>query len=331
MRALCFGGAPAQFLSFVSKGSRLCHVCTNEHEIRRGRQQCQGTKVVPDYPPQAWFYEAGYDPYDYTAKVPIMNALATTQPGAALPPHVGARPRVLIVDADGTFRAETRRFLSDHGFNVLEAESFAAAQDLLALYGIDIVILDIKIMGEDGLAIARALSVHQDICVIIVSELGSEVDRIVGLEAGADDYLAKPASPRELLARIRAVRRRTARAPRMEQAAPTSYLFAGWTFDVGHRLLRDQEGILISLSDGEFSLLRTFVERPQRVLTREQLLEYARGANSEAYDRAIDTQVSRLRRKLSERGSGDLIRTVRNEGYMFMPKVVLRENFVRQP
>lgn len=236
----------------------------------------------------------------------------------------GNRPRVLIVDSDNDFRTQTGRFLADNGFLVLEAENSSNARELLTLYGVDIVILDVKITGEDGLAIARALSLHHDICVIIVSELGSEIDRIVGLEAGADDYLAKPASPRELLARIRAVRRRTKRAVQIEQVTPTCYLFSDWIFDVDRRLLRDQNGVVTNLSDGEFTLLRAFVERPQRVLTREQLLEYARGSNSDAYDRAIDTQISRLRRKLSEHSSDDLIRTVRNEGYMFVPKVVLR-------
>lgn len=242
----------------------------------------------------------------------------------ALPVASDARPRILIVDADPDFRTDTGQFLAANGFLVLEAENAAVARDLLSQYTVDIVVLDVKISGEDGLAITRALSIHQDVCLIIVSELGSEIDRIVGLEAGADDYLAKPASTRELLARIRAVRRRLAKSAQLEQASSTCYVFSGWSFEIDRRQLRDHNGAVTALSDGEFSLLRAFVERPQRVLTRDQLLEYARGANCDAYDRAIDTQISRLRRKLGTRGSHELIRTVRNEGYMFVPRVTLR-------
>lgn len=243
---------------------------------------------------------------------------------AAFPNITDSNPRILIADGDKEFRTGASRFLAGHGFQVLEAENALVARDLLSRYTVDIVLLDVKITGEDGLAITRALSVHRDVCVIIISDLGSEIDRIVGLEAGADDYLTKPASLRELLARIRAVRRRLAKSAQMEQATSASYLFSGWSFDVDRRQLRDQHGAITSLSDGEFSLLRAFVERPQRVLTRDQLLEYARGANCDAYDRAIDTQISRLRRKLGANAAEDLIRTVRNEGYMFVPKVVLR-------
>ncbi|OYX60347.1 MAG: hypothetical protein B7Y88_15720 [Sphingomonadales bacterium 32-64-17] len=243
---------------------------------------------------------------------------------AVLPKPSEARPRILIVDGDSEYRTSTGHFLADHGFLVLEAENAGAARDLLSQYTIDIVVLDVNISGEDGLAITRALSVHQDVCVIIVSELASEIDRIVGLEAGADDYLPKPASARELLARIRAVRRRLSKSAKLEQATSICYLFSGWSLDIDRRQLRDQLGTITSLSDGEFTLLRAFVERPQRVLTRDQLLEYARGANCDAYDRAIDTQISRLRRKLGMTGNNDLIRTVRNEGYMFVAKVVQR-------
>ncbi|MBO9498113.1 MAG: response regulator transcription factor [Novosphingobium sp.] len=234
-----------------------------------------------------------------------------------------SRTRILVLDADPVFRKATSSFLAEHGFLTLEADSAGSARETLSKYGADFVVLDVKIPGEDGLAIARALSIQADICVIIVSELGSEIDRIVGLEAGADDYISKPASPRELLARIRAVRRRAGKAIQIDRPSSICYRFAGWTLDVERRVLRDAQGTITSLSEGEFSLLRTFVERPQRVLTRDQLLEYARGANCDAYDRAIDTQISRLRRKLGI-GSDDLIRTIRNEGYMFIPQVTLR-------
>jgi two-component system OmpR family response regulator len=163
--------------------------------------------------------------------------------------------------------------------------------------------------------------VQSDASVIIVSEMASEIDRIVGLEVGADDYLAKPVSPRELLARVRAVRRRAPRHDGHADMSESCFTFAGCRIDTERRVLRDPRGLKVNLSDGEFSLLQIFVERPQRVLTRDQLLDLARGPDSEAYDRSIDTQISRLRRKLREISRDDLIRTIRNEGYMFVPKV----------
>jgi len=239
------------------------------------------------------------------------------------PPEPEQIVRVLVVDDDPSLRSLVRDFLTAHGYEVIEADSGTAARNVLAQREVDVVILDVMMPGEDGLSIARSLSQRRDLAVIILSALGSETDRIVGLEVGADDYLAKPASPRELLARIRAVRRRWGLSEGREETG-TSYSFDGWTFDIVRRVLRDPKGIIISLSEGEFSLLRVFVERPQRVLTRDQLLEYARGPDSDAYDRAVDTQISRLRRKLSSRTQEDLIRTVRSEGYMFLPKVSRR-------
>jgi two-component system OmpR family response regulator len=185
---------------------------------------------------------------------------------------------------------------------------------------VDLVVLDVMMPGEDGLSIARTLSAQNDVAIIMISALGSETDRIIGLEVGADDYLPKPVSPRELLARIRAVLRRQQGGDK-EPSSGGIYAFEGWELDIVRRILRDPGNILISLSEGEFSLLRAFVERPQRVLTRDQLLEYARGPDSDSFDRAIDTQISRLRRKLSSRGGSELIRTIRSEGYMFLPKV----------
>jgi len=229
--------------------------------------------------------------------------------------------KVLIIDGDGELRATVAQFLASHGFAVFEADSGPAARALLASISPDIVILDVLVPGEDGLSIARELSVRSDLSVILLSALASEMDRIIGLEAGADDYLAKPVSLRELLARIRAVRRRGARLDRAGDLGTRSYYFAGLCLDIERRILRDPTRAPVDLSDGEFAVLRAFVEHPQRVLSRDQLLEFARGPDSDAYDRAIDTQISRLRRKLGCRARGDLIRTIRNEGYMFLPKV----------
>jgi two-component system OmpR family response regulator len=230
---------------------------------------------------------------------------------------------ILIVDDDSALRALVRDFLVGHGYRVSEADGAQPMRALLDRDRVDLIVLDVMMPGEDGLSIARSLSARRDIGIVMISALGSETDRIIGLEVGADDYLPKPVSPRELLARIRAVLRRQLPSEAPEESG-SLYAFEGWTFDVVRRVLRDPKSIIISLSEGEFSLLRVLVERPQRVLTRDQLLEYARGPDSDAFDRAIDTQISRLRRKLASRTEAELIRTVRSEGYMFLPKVARR-------
>ena len=151
---------------------------------------------------------------------------------------------------------------------------------------------------------------------------GEETDRIVGREIGADDYLPKPCNPRELLARVRAVLRRRQEPKGADDALGAGCEFAGWRLDLVRRELRSPQEVIVGLSSGEFNLLRAFVERPQRVLTRDRLLDLARGPDSDAYDRAIDVQISRLRKKLDDgTGAPELIRTVRNEGYMFTAKV----------
>lgn len=236
---------------------------------------------------------------------------------------VDEKVRILIVDDDESLRSLVGEFLRGHGYSVLEADGAQAMRRLLERERVDVVVLDVMMPGEDGLSIARSLSAGGNIGIVMISALGSETDRIIGLEAGADDYLPKPVSPRELLARIRAVLRRQQPRGNAEEAG-TVHAFDGWSFDTVRRLLRDPQNVIISLSEGEFSLLSVFVERPQRVLTRDQLLEYARGPDSDAFDRAIDTQVSRLRRKLASRTPTELIRTVRSEGYMFLPKVTRR-------
>jgi len=230
--------------------------------------------------------------------------------------------KVLIVDGDVETRSAISEFLDFHGFSVFQADSAAAVRGLVADVTPDVVIVDVLVPGGDGLSIVRELSSHATLSVIMLSALASDIDRIVGLEAGADDYLAKPVSLRELLARIRAVRRRITRLSEPAQSVEDGvYRFAGWCMNVASRTLNAPSGARIPLSDGEFSLLRAFVERPQRVLSRDQLLDFARGPDSDAYDRAIDTQISRLRRKLDGHSHNELIKTVRNEGYMFSSRV----------
>jgi two-component system OmpR family response regulator len=236
--------------------------------------------------------------------------------------------RLLIVDDDPGIRELTAAFLQAHGYAVDAVEDGAAMRAAIARTRYALVVLDVMMPGEDGLSILRSLDRATAPAVIIMSVIGEEVDRIVGLEMGADDYIAKPASPRELLARIRSVLRRQGERPAAPAPAGTPgrafQRFAGWRLDPAARQLFDPEEVVINLSDGEFRLLMTFVDHPRRVLTRDFLLDHSRGSNAEHFDRAIDVQVSRLRRKLSHGDGAELIRTVRNEGYMFAADVERR-------
>ncbi len=230
--------------------------------------------------------------------------------------------RILVVDDDPDLRRLISDFLAGHGYRVMGAATVAQMRVCMEKDRPDLIILDVMMPGEDGLSAARRLSAEQGPAVIMLSALGSDTDGIIGLEIGADDYLSKPCNPRELLARVRSVlRRRLSPSVAGVHADAARYEFAGWRLDVMRRDLRDPAGTFINLSDGEFALLRTFVEHPQRVLSREQLLDITRGRNIEVFDRAIDSQISRLRRKLNERAEVELIRTIRNEGYMLLPKV----------
>jgi two-component system, OmpR family, response regulator len=228
---------------------------------------------------------------------------------------------ILVVDDDPELRKLITDFLSGHGYRVLSAQNAAEMRSVIDSQRPDLVILDVMMPGEDGLSAVRRLANEQGPPVIMLSALGSDTDRIVGLEIGADDYLAKPCNPRELLARVRARLRRRHAGESASARESQLFQFAGWRLDILRRDLRDPTGIFIDLSDGEFALLRSFVEHPQRVLSREQLLEYAHGNARDVFDRAIDSQISRLRRKLNDRSPEELIRTVRNEGYMLLPKV----------
>ncbi|WP_277980447.1 response regulator [Sphingomonas phyllosphaerae] len=236
--------------------------------------------------------------------------------------------RILIVDDDPGIRELTAAFLVGHGYVVDVAADGVEMRARLEQESYALIVLDVMMPGEDGLSILRSLDRSTSPAVIIMSVISEEVDRIVGLEMGADDYVAKPANPRELLARIRSVLRRN-QAPASAAPSPgRPYLrFAGWRLDPVGRQLFDPDQVVINLSDGEFRLLLAFAEHPRRVLTRDQLLDLSRGLNAEHFDRAIDVQVSRLRRKLTRDdapGGDELIRTVRNEGYMFTSDVERR-------
>ncbi len=230
-------------------------------------------------------------------------------------PRMAASARILVVDDDPDIRDLVSEFLGRHGFRVETAGDGAAMERALAQEPADLVVLDLMLPGEDGLSLTRRLLADGGPPVIMLSAVGEDTDRIVGLEVGADDYLAKPCNPRELLARVRAVLRRNGEGRNRGAARPggTAVEFAGWRLDLLRRELRSPRGVLVELSGGEFSLLRAFAERPQRVLTRDQLLDYARGPDSDSFDRAVDVQISRLRRKLAAGGGGgEMIRTVRN-------------------
>ena len=244
-------------------------------------------------------------------------------------PALDLETRILIVDDDPGIRELTAAFLSAHGYVVDTASDGVSMRAALGRATYALIVLDVMMPGEDGLTIIRSLDRETSPAIIIVSVIGEEVDRIVGLEMGADDYVAKPANPRELLARIRSVlRRRGGRAGPVDPMPATSgrtfVRFAGWRLDAMARQLFDPDDVVINLSDGEFRLLMAFVDHPRRVLTRDFLIDTARGHGAEHFDRAIDVQVSRVRRKLARsdgKGGEDLIRTVRNEGYMFTSDV----------
>jgi two-component system OmpR family response regulator len=222
-------------------------------------------------------------------------------------------PRILVVDDDADLRRLIGDFLRGHGLEVDGARDAREMDARLAEARYDLVILDLMMPGEDGLSVLRRLRGPTRPAVIMLSAMGQDTDRIVGLEVGADDYLAKPCNPRELLARVRAVLRRH-EAPATGNPTRT---FGAWTVDLVERTVRRDSGEPVALTDAEFRVLTAFLDRSRRVLTRDQLIEYAKGG-TELYDRAIDVTISRLRRKL---GDDDPIRTVRGEGYQFDAKV----------
>lgn len=232
-------------------------------------------------------------------------------------------PHILVVDDHEDIRTLLSRYLVKNGLRVTPAADAADARRSLAASAVDLVVLDVMMPGEDGLSLCRHLRETTETPVILLTAMGEETDRIVGLEVGADDYVSKPFNPRELLARIKAVLRRSqSLPPQRESVVADRIRFAGWTFDRERRELVDESGVVISLSSGEFRLLSVFVDRPGVVLTRDQLLDLTRGRDALPFDRSIDNQVSRLRRKLEQDAANpDLIKTVWGEGYSFAAKV----------
>ncbi len=232
-------------------------------------------------------------------------------------------PHILIVDDDREIRDLLARFLTKHGLRVSTAADGREMHRALDAGKFDLIVLDLMLPGEDGLTLCRNLRAKSRIPIIMLTAMGEETDRIVGLEMGADDYLPKPFNQRELLARIKAVLRRAEQVPAGPSVEDGSVLeFAGWSLDLESRELYRPDGVMVPLSSGEFELLAAFAAHPGRVLSRDQLLDLARGREAQPFDRSIDVQVSRLRRKIeADPQEPAFIKTVRNGGYSFAPQV----------
>jgi two-component system OmpR family response regulator len=232
-------------------------------------------------------------------------------------------PHILVVDDDPKIRTGLSKFLVGQGLRVTTAADGQDMQAKLDAGRFDLVILDVMMPGEDGFSLCRKLASRTALPVIMLTAAASETDRVIGLEIGAEDYVCKPFSPRELLARIRVVLRR-GQALTKSAGSPPSHVFRfeGWRLDLRARTLTSPDGAYVEITTGEFELLQALVQHPNKVLNRDQLLDLARGRASLAVDRTIDVQVMRLRRKLeADPQQPRLIKTVRNGGYVFTPEV----------
>ena len=228
---------------------------------------------------------------------------------------------VVVVEDDEEIQRLVHDLLAQEGFAVETAPSGQALDQLLVRLRPDLILLDLMLPGEDGLAICRRLRQSDDIPILMLTAKADPVDRVVGLEIGADDYLTKPFNPRELLARVRALLRRS-RGLAPPAAQQRLYEFEGLTIDLDARLLTDPANEAIPLTSAEFELLACFILRPRRVLSRDQLLDWTRGRSAEPFDRTIDVTISRLRKKMEAAVPGlNPITTVRNNGYLFVPAV----------
>lgn len=232
-------------------------------------------------------------------------------------------PHILVVDDDREIRSLVAQLLRKHGFRVTDAADGREMMQVLEDGRFDLVVLDLMLPGEDGLTLCRRVRGTSSLPIIMLTAMGEETDRIVGLEMGADDYLPKPFNPRELLARIRAVLRRSGGEPPERQEENGGLrVFEGWSLDFAKRELRAPDGTLVPLTAGEYDLLAAIVERPGRVLSRDQLLDLTRGRDAAPFDRSVDVQISRLRRKLEpDPKEPQIIKTVRGGGYVLACEV----------
>ena len=232
-------------------------------------------------------------------------------------------PHILVVDDDREIRDLLARFLEKHRMRVTVARDAREARRVWTAGHYHIVVLDLMLPGESGLDLARWMRSQSDIPIVMLTAMGEETDRIIGLELGADDYVPKPFNPRELLARIRAVLRRAGEAaPRGTEPGSRSMRFSGWTLEPARRRLLNPDAVEVPLTGGEYDLLVALVERANRVLTRDMLLDLLRGRQAGPFDRAIDVAISRLRRKLEDDGrNAQVIKTVRGGGYVLAADV----------
>ncbi len=235
------------------------------------------------------------------------------------------RPHLLVIDDDHEIRDLLTRFMEKNGFRITAVRDAREARRAWTRGAFQLVVLDLMLPGESGLDLARWLRDQEDVPIVMLSAMGEDTDRIIGLELGADDYIAKPFNPRELMARIRAIMRRASDS--LDTAATGERVarplrFAGWTLEPARRRLLNPEGVEVPLTGGEYDLLFALLERANRVLTRDMLLDLLRGRQAGPFDRAIDVAVSRLRRKLDDQGGGaQLIKTVRGGGYVLAATV----------
>jgi two-component system OmpR family response regulator len=236
---------------------------------------------------------------------------------------MATQDHILIVDDDAETRSLLQEYLQRQGYRVTSAADGKALRGALVTGRPDLIVLDLMLPGEEGLQLCRDLRTRSNLPVIMLTARGEETDRIVGLEMGADDYLAKPFNPRELLARIKSVLRRARALPgNLEPEAVKSFRFVGWTLDAASRNLTAPDGVVVPLSGTEFKLLRVFLAHPNRVLSRDQLIELMISRDAGPFDRAIDVQVSRLRQRLRDDAREPrVIKTVRGEGYVLAAQV----------
>ncbi|GAB0115381.1 response regulator [Acidisoma sp. C75] len=234
-------------------------------------------------------------------------------------------PHLLVIDDDHDIRDLLTRFMEKNGFRITAVRDARDARRAWTRGAFQLVILDLMLPGEGGLDLARWLRDQEDVPIVMLSAMGEDTDRIIGLELGADDYIAKPFNPRELLARIKAVMRRASdRQAGGGQADRNArpLVFSGWRLEPARRRLLNPDGVEVPLTGGEYDLLYALLERANRVLTRDMLLDLLRGRQAGPFDRAIDVAVSRLRRKLDDQGGGaQLIKTVRGGGYVLATTV----------
>lgn len=233
------------------------------------------------------------------------------------------KTHILLVDDEASLREPLAEYLVKQGYKIQQAADASIARSLLNAYDFDIILLDIMMPGEDGLSLCRFITDKTDIPVIFISAKTEETERIIGLELGADDYITKPFSPRELVARIKVILRRAEKGGASQNGTTGgAYQFSGWTLKCDKRSLVDAEGVNVSLSTGEYQMLLALVSRAGQILNRDQLLDITQGREAHAFDRAVDNQISRLRRKIeADPKNPEIIKTVWGGGYMLAGEV----------